>query len=262
MDHPSKAKCVNRKIAFVLFFLIIWIPPIHSETIQGGIDHSEYLPAMPDRMQPGSAYYNSPNQDTKVIWYPIPNWLAGTFQSDFITNQVTQVFSPAAPPHRASGPLRHVETFGALPDASGQIWHADILPHVGYWEGAQQQVQTTVQKSCVQTNNEKVVLHIHNHSVYLSPDRSRVVYSNQVDGFKNITPIPGTSLAIYDDIEEYDSMGKPLDRYIATTQMRKIADFALKDSENGIDLRSSLAQYLYSIGRQDLIPATSNTASQ
>jgi hypothetical protein len=254
---------MNRKIALILFTLIVWLVPVRSETIQGGIDHSEYLPAMPQQMQPGSAYYGAQGQPATVIWYPIPNWLAGTFQSDFITNQVTQVYSPAAPKHRASGRVKHVETYGALPDASGQIWHADILPHVGLWEGAQEEVQTTVEKSCVQTNNDKVILHIHNHAVYLSPDRRQVVYSDQVDGFKNITLAPpGNQLAIYDDIQEYDSMGRPLDRYIATSQMQKIADFAPKDSDNGVDLHASLAQYLTSIGHPELIPGTPNTQSQ
>lgn len=254
---------MNKKIGLILFCFFVWLNPVRCETLQGGIDHSEYLPAMPEQMQPGSAYYGAQRQAANVIWYPIPNWLAGTFQSDFITNQVTQVYSPAAPKHRASGRIKHVETFGTLPDATGQIWHADILPHVGLWEGAQEEVQTTVEKGCVQTNNDKVVLHIHNHAVYLSPDRSRVVYAEQVDGFKNITTTsPGNELAIYDDIQEYDSMGRPLDRYIATSQMRKIADFALKESENGIDLRASLAQYLSSIGRPDLIPGARNTQSQ
>jgi hypothetical protein len=254
---------MNRKIAFLIFCLIIFVNPVWSETIQGGVEHSEYLPAMPQQMQPGSAYYAAPAQAANVIWYPIPNWMVGTFESDYITNQVTQVYSQAAPPHRAAGRIKHVDTFGTLPDASGQIWHADILPHVGLWEGAQEEVQTTVEKRCMQTNNEKVILHIHNHAVYLDPSRRKVVYSEQVDGFKNITPIaPAGQLAIYDDIQEYDSKGKPLDRYIATSTMVKIADFAPKESDNGIDLRASLAQHLNSIGRPDLIPGNSNTQTQ
>ena len=164
---------MNARVAALLFCLIAWVAPVNSETLQGGIDHSEYLPAMPQGMQPGSAYYSAQNQPANVIWYPIPNWLAGTFESDFITNQVTQVYSPAAPKHRTSGHIKHVETYGALPDASGQIWHADILPHVGLWEGSQEEVQTTVEKRCVQTNNNKVILHIHNHAVYHSSSQHR-----------------------------------------------------------------------------------------
>src|SRR6516225_359413 len=164
-------------IAIFLLYLAWTVAPAQSETLQGGIDHSEYLPAMPQEMQPGSSFNGIQQQASTVIWYPIPNWLAGTFQSDFITNQVTQVYSRSAPPHKASGRFKHVETYGALPDASGQIRHADILPHVGLWEGAQEEVQTTVEKQCMQTNNDKVILHIHNHAVYLGSDRHSVVYS-------------------------------------------------------------------------------------
>jgi hypothetical protein len=237
--------------------------PCSAETLQGGVEHREYLPAMPQELQPGSAYQGTQSQPTSVIWYQIPDWLAGTWQSDFITNTVTQVYSQAAPKHRASGPMKHVSTFGTLKDATGHIWHADVLPHVGLWEGAQEEVQTTVEKQCMHTGDDKVVLHIHNNSVYLDPSKRAVVYSEQVDGFKSLMPIYQTGeVGNYDDIQEYDSMGRPLDRYIATTKMRKIQDFAPTNSENGVDLQSSFAQYLTSQGRTDLIPVASKMPDQ
>jgi hypothetical protein len=251
-------KSIIKKAALTIFCLSVPVFAAHAETLQGGVAHSEYLPAMPQQSQPGSTFQGAQEQASTVIWYQIPTWLAGTWQSDFITNTVTQVYSTAAPKHRASGPMKHVSTFGTLPDARGQIWHADLLPHVGYWEGAQAEVQTTVEKQCVHTGDDKVVLHIHNQSVYLDPSRQRVVYSEQVDGFKSLMPIFQTGeVGNYDDIQEYDSQGSPLDRYIATTKMRKIQNFQPKDSENGVDLRASLAQYLSSLGRTDLIPGAS-----
>jgi hypothetical protein len=211
---------------------------------------------MPAQLQPGNASPARQVQATSVAWYPLPKWLAGRFQSNFITNQVVQVYSQAAPPHRSSGHMKHVDSFGMQQDKTGRVWHADILPRIGLWEGAQEEIQTTVAKQCVETSDNKVVLHIHNHCVFLDGSKQRIVYAEQVDGYKTITQKNDNGdLSIYDDVQEYDCYGRPLDRYIATSVMKRIEDFTPRDSENGVDLRASLAQYLASIGRSDLIPA-------
>ncbi len=247
------------QIIALVIWLAILIYPAQADVLQGGIQHSEYLPQMPAQLQAGSAYQDAPMQTTSIKWYPLPTWLRGVYQSDFITNQVVQVYSSAAPPHQAYGKMKHTDSYGLQLDNQGRLWNADLLPKVGKWEGAQVEVQTTVEKDCVTSDDNQLIMHIHNYCVYLSPTKQQIVYAEQVDGFKTIKlQNKQGDLSIYDDIQEYDSNGQPLDRYIATSTMHRTKIFKPQDFENGIDLRASLAQYLTSTGHPELIPG-SNT---
>jgi len=240
----------------LLLWLAVLTVPVQAEYLQGGVQHSEYLPQMPPQLQAGNAYQDQAGkeQPTTVVWYPLPKWLAGKYESKFITNQVTEVYSSAALPHGQSGKMKHIESYGLQEDNKGRVWHADFLPSTSLWEGARKEVQTTVEKQCMVTNDEKLVLRIHNHCVYLKPGTKRILYSEQVEGYKTITlQNRDGDLAIWDDIQEYDPSGKPLERYIARSTMHRIEKFKPTDSKNGIDLSKSLAQYLASIKRFDLI---------
>jgi hypothetical protein len=246
-------------LSLLFLCLSVFIQPAGAELLQGGVQHKEFLPQMPSEVQPGSTYLQGQAQATSIVWYPLPRWLMGVFESDFITNQVVQVYSPAAPRHASSGRLQHTEGFGVQLDKTGRAWHADFLPHKSIWQGSLEEIQTTLEKECTFTNDDKLVLHIHNHCVYVNPATQVIDHVEQVDGFKTITLKDDQGdLAIYDDIQEYDSNGKPLDRYIATSTMQRIRNFEPLDFKNGIDLRASLARHLVSIGRSDLIPAVGN----
>ncbi len=227
-----------------------------AQMLQGGVQHKEYLPQMPTQLQPGNQYLQGDVQTTSIVWYPLPRWLMGKYESDTITNQVIQVYSPAAPPHAPFGRLQHIENFGVQLDSTGRAWNADFLPHTSTWSGAQEERQTTVEKECVASDDNKIVLHIHNQCIFINPRNQKIVYVEQVDGFKTITlKNDRGDLAIYDDIQEYDCNGAPLDRYIATSTMLRIENFAPVDVINGINLPASLAQYLTANGRPDLIAA-------
>lgn len=187
----------------------------------------------------------------------------GTYESDTITNQVVQIYSPNAPRHASFGRLQHVEHFGVQLDNTGRAWNADFLPHTSTWEGAQLERQTTVEKECVASDDQKIILHLHNQCIFINPRNQLISYVEQVDGYKTITlKNDRGDLAIYDDIQEYDCNGAPLDRYIATSTMLRIENFVPLEMVNGINLSASLAQYLSSIGRSDLIPAQSANTLQ
>jgi hypothetical protein len=252
-------------ILFVILIFAIFATAAQAQpqVLQGGVQHKEYLPQMPTQMQPGNPYLQAEVQGTSIVWYPLPQWLTGTFESDFITNQVIQVYSPMAPRHASSGRLQHIENFGVQLDSSGRAWQADFLPHVSTWEGAQREQQRTIEKECLVSNDQKIVLHIHNLCLYIDRKTQLIAYAEQVDGYKTITLRNGNGdLDIYDDIQEYDGNGAPLERYIATSTMRRVENFAPVDFINGINLSASLAQYLASIGRSDLIPSQSTNKLQ
>lgn len=238
-----------------LLCVLVFIDPVQAEYLQGGVQHSEYLPKMPPQLQAGNRYQEMQGQPTSIVWYPLPKWLAGKYQSDYITNQVTEVYSSAAQPHSPYGKMKHIENFGLQLDSTGRVWHADFLPHIALWQGNRTEVQTTIAKQCVTSNENTLVLRIHNHCVFLNPSTQRIVYAEQVEGYKTITLMnQNGDLSIWDDIKEYDCSGAPIDRYVARSAMHRTEAFSPMSSENGIDLQSSLAQYLTSINRQDLLP--------
>jgi hypothetical protein len=246
-------------LALLILMCCIAISPACAELLQGGVQHREYLPQMPAELQAGSTYQEAAPPPVTIVWYPLPRWLAGKYESDYITNEVVQIYSATAPAHASSGAMVHKENFGLQLDNTGSVWHADILPKTSVWEGAQRNLQMTVSKECITTSNERIVLHIHNQSVILDPSNQRITHSEQVDGYKTITLQNNNGdLSVYDDIQEYDSNGSPLDRYIAKYTMHRIQNFAPQDYDHGIDLRASLAQFLTSIGRAQLIPTAAS----
>ena len=155
----------------LIICLAILICPAQADLLQAGIQHTEYLPQMPTQLQAGSTYQAEPKQTTSVKWYPLPTWLRGEYQSDFITNQVVQVYSAAAPRRQGAGKMKHVESFGLQLDSQGRLWNADLLPKVSKWEGAQEEVQTTVEKECLASDEKNLVMHIHNYCVFLDSKR-------------------------------------------------------------------------------------------
>jgi hypothetical protein len=247
----------------LLFYLTVFANAADSQILQGGVQHKEYLPQMPTQLQPGNPYWQGEAQGTSIVWYPLPRWLMGTYESNTITNQVVQVYSPAAPRHAPYGRLQHIENFGVQLDSTGRAWQADFLPHTSSWQGAQEERQTTVEKECMVSDDSKIVLHIHNQCIFINPKNQLITYVEQVDGYKTITlNNERGDLAIYDDIQEYDCNGAPLERYIATSIMQRMANFTPVDAINGISLSASLAQYLTSNGRLDLIPVPANSGLQ
>jgi hypothetical protein len=245
------------------FYFAILSYPAQAELLQGGVEHKEFLPQMSADAQPGNPYLTGQAQSTSIVWYPLPKWLMGMYESDYITNQVVRVYSASAPQHGTSGQFKHTEGFGVQLDKTGRAWHADFLPHESIWQGALKEIQTTIEKECTFSNDERIVLHIHNHCIYVNPETNQIDHVDQVDGFKTITLKDDQgNLAVYDDIQEYDRQGRPLDRYVATFVMHRIKTFEPLNSFNGTDLRPIFANYLASIGHSELIPTISGDNSQ
>ncbi len=99
------------------------VPPLGNNPVndvfQDGIEENVEFASLPYKLTRGSLFDEKQLKAIK-IWYRIPNWLAGTWQSDsFIIDGNTYE-------------KKFVFTVGKLPDRNGDIWDTVTMPNISY----------------------------------------------------------------------------------------------------------------------------------
>jgi hypothetical protein len=100
--------------------------------LQGGIEHSETLPALPDQLKSGnpiSALKDSVTQQgQKYYWYKAAPWMAGAWQTE------TVALSDRVPINKPNSALKTKHEFlqqidlAVAKDDEGQFWNCQLMP--------------------------------------------------------------------------------------------------------------------------------------
>lgn len=228
---------------------------IMAETIYGDVQHEETLPPLPSQFQEGATYSDAPVGAT-IDWFPIPPWMAGIWakQGDYETF-VMNLKTGAQTQGQTFVPNVVSLTFGHQLDASGTVWHANVLPfRADGHRGKLDDHRFVSSERCLRSDSSSVSLQVRSFVVTVDSHSQKVKQSKQQEEVIGIAPLDARTIRTQSSTRIYDASGKPMFQTRSYTNRTRTADFMPIATINGIDLRQSLAQYLLDHNMANLVP--------
>jgi hypothetical protein len=236
---------------------LISASPINAYVIQGSVEHKEYLPPVSQNFRAG-ATFAAPSNTTRVAWFPVPDWLAGawmkngdmeTYVKDFRTGQEMRN------PMWLNNKVRLA--FGHQRDVKGTIWHAEILPfRADGNRGDSTDRRYVMDMSCLQSNPGSVVLRFHSNVFRLDPVYSKIQTTTQQEEIVTFRPDNEGLIATTSSTKTFDENGKPILQSFSNAERTKLSEFQPVAELNGVNLVSSLNEFLTENKMFDRLPST------
>ncbi len=224
--------------------------------LQGGVSHSQELPALPKQFKIGATYQDEPQQQAKEDgWYWIPSWLAGDWRRDeetivseydYMTGEGSHI------PHTIMA--TELAQFGQQRDSQGGIWHcrlasAGLADCGSYFSVAHIQKQEPVAVS-----KDRVVIKDVFTELRVNKDTHAIIDSVQAESITEYFPMKDGVLKVTSSVKSFDEQGmaKKLQNNVSTTLRTK--PFLPTNFYKDKNLRASFKRYLESHNLSNLIP--------
>lgn len=226
------------------------VPTNALEPLQGGVQHSQALPAVPAYLSTGTQFSEQllPPSGSDSSWYQIPNWAAGDWKR-FQVKKRMFLLVPVTVKDEAGGPMGHQT------DAKGGIWHWKLTPY----KSRSEQASTVTISFCAHDE----LLHVSNQSICTrSVFTAWVVdkYSGMVrsvyQGEQLDTQYPVSPGVMRNDysLAEYTEYGQFVRKSKGTWDWQLIGPYKPVSECRGQDLRKLFVSYLFSRELYDRIP--------
>lgn len=243
------------RVTALLLALLIFSPPCFAATfLNGEITHSEYLPPVGDpNLQPGTVLDKASvtPSDTKVTWYTIPNWYAGSWH---VTQEtIESIFHFDTGQNEKLGNTIKNEArwrYGYQADARGEIWHCIELPSTSTVTLENELDYFKEQKlNCLSVEAQRVVIEETGLQINTESASGKIISVFQEEAVHTYTPI--SKSVMREDISKkvFDSQGRAL--YKRTVTRKVTREKAFDPVEK---FRKPFIEYLESKGLQRLIP--------
>jgi hypothetical protein len=129
---PTPSCALFRTVLFVVFLLApaAWLES-QAVPLKATINHTEKMPAVDPLLKPGAQFsLSATEEEPQNFWLRIPDWLAGTWQSDNETRVYNEDFRAGKTdsevvPFKAKSRF----TYGQQTDRQGGIWHYLGIPY-------------------------------------------------------------------------------------------------------------------------------------
>lgn len=261
-----------------------------AETLQAGIEHSDYLPSVSNTYVPGyshggysqgqsngnyrggyqletsqsdpthsnlyqqSASMQRPQPQQPVIeWFQIPKVMAGSWSKrGDVTVDVTDLRTGMK---RASGAWMDNEMvvhMGHQLDKAGNVWHVNILPSEKDSVSNGKQVKfLTVQQICEQSTPVNLSTRTH-YVITETYPTGQVADMFQQESLNHYFLVSAGEMENRSSNRVFTSSGQPVRDGTLESKFTRIGPFTPVPQMNGIDLQQALNQFLLSKGRADL----------
>ena len=229
--------------------------PVYSKVIDAEIEHKEFLPPVPAGFQAGASL-DAPLPAVRVEWFPVPDWMAGTWQKEGDQETFEEDFTSGRQQQTNFWLSNRVSlSFGHQMDALNTVWHAEVLPFRadGNRQGGKDR-RYVIDMNCNRSTPQFVSLRF--HSVVAAVDgRGRVQGSRQQEEIVNFSPgaSPG-SVSSESSTKTFTDRGQPLYLTDSHTIRTRTAPFRQVDFLNGIDLHRSFIEFLNARNMANRIP--------
>ncbi len=261
-----------------------------AETLQAGIEHSDYLPSVSNTYVPGyshggysqgqsngnyrggyqletsqsdqthsnlyqqSASMQRPQPQQPVIeWFQIPKVMAGSWSKrGDVTVDVTDLRTGMK---RASGAWMDNEMvvhMGHQLDKAGNVWHVNILPsEKDSFSNGKQVKFLTVQQICEQSTPVNLSTRTHYVITETFPT-GQVADMFQQESLNHYFLVSAGEMENRSSNRVFTSSGQPVRDGTLESKFTRIGPFTPVPQMNGVDLQQALNQFLLSKGRADL----------
>lgn len=261
-----------------------------AETLQAGVEHSDYLPSVSNTYVPGyshggysqgqsngnyrggyqletnqsdqthsnlyqqSASMQRPQPQQPVIeWFQIPKVMAGSWSKrGDVTVDVTDLRTGMK---RASGAWMDNEMvvhMGHQLDKAGNVWHVNILPsEKDSFSNGKQVKFLTVQQICEQSTPVNLATRTHYVITETFPT-GQVADMFQQESLNQYFLVSAGEMENRSSNRVFTYSGQPVRDGTVESKFTRIGPFTPVPQMNGVDLQQALNQFLLSKGRADL----------
>ena len=243
---------------FLIWLIVTAIPSLvlaKNKILQGGIEHSQILEPMPQEL--GTGQYLQPNKlpksSSNLIWYQIPNWLAGKWQRNYIT--ITESSNENADPTGRKN-LKQTYDYGIQVDNNLNIWDCIPLPRYRTIVDNNQGVYIqTYYTRIIESSGNLVTKEARAREIYFDVNSNQILKSLQYESITIITKIKDKKAKIESSTKFYSDRGQPYANDKRVSILHKIGAFTPKfEGPNGINYRQAFYGYLNENNLLNLLP--------
>jgi hypothetical protein len=200
-------------------------------TLQGGIDHSDLLPPVPDDLKAGAIYKDgtlkTPQPEAASTpptggldnqrfvnseWYQVPEWLAGTWPRQTVTRYYRLDYKTDAVDNT---PVTHtdisISDFGYLPDSKGDIWdttmridtiRSDFGPSIGY--------SRITSNKIVGSSDNQIIMESKGTLTVVDKGTHKILNTHQCEAIRTMTLVRDGVISEDASQKDFDEDGHPL----------------------------------------------------
>lgn len=222
-----------------------------------GVEHAKRLSPISVELQAGSIFDDRllDEGQVKLIWYPIPKWLAGQWRR----TQETTVFSH----DYASGYSDHQERpfmseqiadFGVQTDAEGNVWNCNLGSRGVSDRGSYRSIAMVLGKAPVETSADSIIFREVFVIANVNKTTNVILDSYLSESITRHRRNPDGSLETSMSVKVYNASGIPRQVQENIANDRLIKPFKELDTYKGRDIKADFAEFLRKNGRSNLIP--------
>lgn len=227
--------------------------------LQGAAQHSVSVAPMPLSLMQGAKFDESaqPKLTPGNVWYPIPSWMAGTWQ--FKTETVTDMYvytDTKYPPVPFTLHNEFQRTMGFQKDKSGQVWNFVKAPF-SYTAKVGNGLLSYINENSItvlKSNDGEVLCRLVGQDAIVNPDTQEILLSNQKECFTRHTPAGDDGLRVDGSTKIFDMDGKPKVLKLSNMLAVRLKPFEVVDSRDGLNYKELFAEFLKAQGKANLIP--------
>ena len=276
-SQRSRMTCAA--IAAFLLPVAFALPPSDAVTLFGGVSHSRVLPPVPQRylspergrvdqtveaprQAPVGTIAPSPPPASpaaevlppeKVVWIPVPNWLAGTWvkQGD-LTVSYTDVRTGVTRPANEWTQNYQTAVWGNQVDAQGNVWQGYVLPTQipGLSNGKTVTFIVVNGQPEVSPPGHWVA---RDHNVVIERAGGEIVDAFQQETLNDLFVSPSGQLENDASTRDFTNQGQPLRQGMLVSTYTKVGPYHIVEFQNGVDMLKSLNEYLRSHNMSQLV---------
>lgn len=247
---------------FLIFFMAFSLVPASAETLQIGIEHSEYMPPVSSQGQSlptynaGVSQRVAPRPQEPIIeWFQMPRAMAGkwTKQGD-ITVDVTDLRTGMARQVGSWTENVMTVTMGHQMDRTGNVWHVNIIPtERDSFSNGKAVRFVTVQQACEKSTPSMLCTRTHYIITETYGGSGQVADMFQQESLNQYTILPTGELQNFSSNRVFTYSGQAVRDGTLQSKFRRVSAFQPTAELNGVDLASALNRYLIALGRTDLV---------
>lgn len=227
------------------------MPAVALEPLQGGVQHSQALPAVPVYLSTGTQFNEQllPPIGSNSSWYQIPKWAAGDWKR-FKVKKKMFLLVPVTTKDEAGGPMGHQT------DAKGGVWHWKLTPY----KSSSEQAATITVSLCthdelLEVSDKRIVT----RSVFTAwvIDKFSGYVRSVYQGEQLDTEYPVSPGVMRNDysLAEYSEYGQFVRTSKGTWDWQLVGSYQPIAESRGYDLKKLFVDYLTSRGLYDRIPS-------
>ncbi len=218
--------------------------------LRGKVEHSDRLAPLGENLQAGARFDPAAIPAAKYgsSWFEIPDWFAGTFQSDQSVIDFIKDYATG----RSVRPNKVVSSFaqelhGYQKDSKGGIWHYYVQSGTSRSEQAGQLTINNIDWYGPElVAKDKVVMRVQATSFVVDKNTGVIVDSFRREDIKTYSPAANGALNVSYTSKSFDSHGQARDLQDGHSVYRLLSSFQAIDKEGNHDYKQMFADFLNS----------------